>query len=229
MWRSLRCVAARVPVATTACAQGRPAAARRCTGQAHGNSGCSRCYSGHPRRDLGARQALGSTKSQATDRGHPRAPVTSISDVLCADAPLPNAALVILNVPLCEPTIRRLWRACSLRLCADGAASRLYDMQQYSGVASASSDAGAAAKGGLVPDVITGDMDSARPEARAQMDASVRALEARVCVYACACVCVEAWVKPRGPSLVCQAWCIACALTLLRRGCRAQRAGGRVL
>lgn len=81
----------------------------------------------------------------------PRIHAATISDVLNSDHQIDNAALVLLNVPLNKSAVERLWKACSRRLCADGAASRLCELNTGSDGPD------------LVPDVITGDMDSASP------------------------------------------------------------------
>ena len=37
-------------------------------------------------------------------------------------------ALLILNQPFSFPLLRRLWKACSWRCCADGGGNRLHDL-----------------------------------------------------------------------------------------------------
>lgn len=137
----------------------------------------SHAYSAHSRQPH-AHQLHGD--AMAAPAAEPR--VTTLSDVLSADTPVAHTALVLLNIPLCQPAIQLLWRACSLRLCADGASSRLYDMQ-FDGACEGATAAGSR----LIPDVITGDMDSARPE--------VRAVCAWLCVFVCVCVHVRGHIR----------------------------------
>lgn len=43
-------------------------------------------------------------------------------------APDRQYALLILNQPFSFPLLRRLWKACSWRCCADGGGNRLHDL-----------------------------------------------------------------------------------------------------
>mmetsp|Transcript_5006 Transcript_5006/g.15434 ORF Transcript_5006/g.15434 Transcript_5006/m.15434 type:complete len:256 (-) Transcript_5006:94-861(-) len=60
----------------------------------------------------------------------------------------PRLGLVLLNTPLAEARLRRLWALAELRVCADGAANRLLQLC-----------------GDLAPDILLGDFDSVTPEA----------------------------------------------------------------
>ena len=102
----------------------------------------------HARRPLAPRTAI------STAAG----PTFHSTSFLTSVAPL-NLALVILNVEhLCSDFAQlgaaarftHLWRQSSLRLCADGAANRLYDNLDD------------AARMRMLPDLITGDLDSLR-------------------------------------------------------------------
>lgn len=61
---------------------------------------------------------------------------------------IPKLGLVVLSTPLSEPLLRRLWSLAEKRVVADGGANVLYKEHPD-----------------LVPDVLVGDMDSAKPEA----------------------------------------------------------------
>jgi thiamine pyrophosphokinase len=79
--------------------------------------------------------------------------------------PSSSSALIILNTPIrCPQTsenrnlpdvFRVLWEATTFRVCADGGANRLYDAT----IEKDTDDV-------LVPDLITGDLDSLRPDVR---------------------------------------------------------------
>merc|ERR1712194_198375 len=56
---------------------------------------------------------------------------------------LPRMGLVLLNTPLAEARLRRLWSPSEVRICADGGADRLLKVE-----------------GSFVPDVLVGDFDS---------------------------------------------------------------------
>jgi len=60
-------------------------------------------------------------------------------------------ALVVLNYKIDSDPIDTLWNHAAVRICADAGASRLYDWAS-------------AAKHKYVPDVVSGDFDSVRPE-----------------------------------------------------------------
>ena len=74
-----------------------------------------------------------------------------------------NVLLVMLNTPaLAAEALQHLWAVSSFRVCADGAANRLHDAllaREGEGCA----DAGRAlSRESMLPDAITGDLDSAR-------------------------------------------------------------------
>ncbi|KAL4268579.1 Thiamine pyrophosphokinase [Pleurotus pulmonarius] len=62
-------------------------------------------------------------------------------------------ALIILNQPFSTPLFLQLWDASKWRCCADGGANRLYDLE---GIVDK--------RECFLPDLIKGDLDSARPE-----------------------------------------------------------------
>lgn len=73
-----------------------------------------------------------------------------------------SAALVILNTPIqttanhsLPAVFQVLWKSTTFHVCADGGANRLYDATTLIGEDDA-----------LVPDLITGDLDSLRPDVR---------------------------------------------------------------
>lgn len=70
-----------------------------------------------------------------------------------------SAALIVLNTPIqttangsLPDVFRVLWESTTFHVCADGGANRLYDATMEHGV--------------LIPDLITGDLDSIRPDVR---------------------------------------------------------------
>lgn len=90
-----------------------------------------------------------------------------------------NSALIILNTPFqtathsqsrcsnnhCLPDVLRvLWESTTYHVCADGGANRLYDATT-SGTQNSSSNENNIDK--FIPDMITGDLDSIRPDVRA--------------------------------------------------------------
>jgi len=106
----------------------------------------------------------------------PRAAAASAS-ASASTATAGAAALVVLNTPLRRPpsaVFDRLWSASSFRVCADGGANRLYDATitttTAAAAAAATATATAAAEGNAenyyVPDLIKGDLDSLRRDAR---------------------------------------------------------------
>ncbi len=73
-----------------------------------------------------------------------------------------SAALVILNTPIqttanhsLPDVFQELWKSTTFHVCADGGANRLYDATTLIGEDDA-----------LIPDLITGDLDSLRPDVR---------------------------------------------------------------
>ncbi|ODQ66679.1 Thiamin pyrophosphokinase [Nadsonia fulvescens var. elongata DSM 6958] len=65
-----------------------------------------------------------------------------------------NRALIILNQPITSSYIfESIWKYCSYRMCADGGANRLYDYL-----------ANDKSRVEFLPDAITGDFDSVRPD-----------------------------------------------------------------
>lgn len=68
--------------------------------------------------------------------------------------PTQPCALILLNTNLHHIDLRQLWRHLQLHVCADGGANRLYDYFT------------AADRHLFVPEYITGDLDSLRPEVR---------------------------------------------------------------
>jgi len=92
---------------------------------------------------------------RAAGRSQPTASYRHSTSFLSRVTPL-NIALIVLNVEggrelLSElPRFEHLWQRSSLRLCADGAANRLYD------------SADEPSRSEMIPDIITGDLDSLR-------------------------------------------------------------------
>ena len=90
-------------------------------------------------------------------RGHPHTQMIrgvstfTLSDVLMSKSSLQSTALVLLNVPFDVSAVSRLWDACALRVCADGASNRVLRLQHADGTS-------------FVPDAVVGDMDSATAE-----------------------------------------------------------------
>ena len=71
---------------------------------------------------------------------------------LLSESSMPNSCLIIANGPACSPSLlERVWTVCSMVICADGGANRLYDLQKDR-------------RGDLIPNWIIGDLDSLRPE-----------------------------------------------------------------
>lgn len=73
---------------------------------------------------------------------------------------IPKTVLIILNSPISTPPstcFQTLWNLCSLRICADGGANRLYDATYPS------TD--------YIPDKIVGDLDSLLPGVRSYFEA----------------------------------------------------------
>lgn len=60
----------------------------------------------------------------------------------------PSIALVLLNNVYSPTLLQMLWKVAGFRVCADGGANRLYDVLSEE----------------MIPDIITGDLDSLRPE-----------------------------------------------------------------
>ena len=80
-----------------------------------------------------------------------------------------SSALIILNTPIPEArnsllpdVFKVLWESTTFHICADGGANRLYDATIIIDPSSSNSDDDAA----LIPDLITGDLDSLRPDVR---------------------------------------------------------------
>nr|XP_019010453.1 thiamine pyrophosphokinase [Kwoniella pini CBS 10737]OCF49234.1 thiamine pyrophosphokinase [Kwoniella pini CBS 10737] len=60
-------------------------------------------------------------------------------------------SLIIVNQPIRQDLLAKAWKAASLRLCADGGANRLYDIDQGKG---------------YLPEIIKGDFDSIREDVK---------------------------------------------------------------
>ena len=90
-----------------------------------------------------------------------------------------SSALIILNTPFqtaiqrqtrsnnnnCLPDVLRvLWESTTYHVCADGGANRLYDATTISTLISSSNENSIDK---FIPDMITGDLDSIRPDVRA--------------------------------------------------------------
>ncbi|KAF2157426.1 thiamine pyrophosphokinase [Myriangium duriaei CBS 260.36] len=70
-----------------------------------------------------------------------------------------TTALMILNTPITSPDLlNRLWGNSSLHICADGGANRLFDLYQGWDTPM---------RGSCIPEEITGDLDSLRPDVKA--------------------------------------------------------------
>ncbi|KZT54055.1 Thiamin pyrophosphokinase [Calocera cornea HHB12733] len=64
----------------------------------------------------------------------------------------PRCALIILNTPLPNFLLKRVWPNCDWRACADGGANRLFDALTEE------------ERSAFIPDLIKGDLDSIRPD-----------------------------------------------------------------
>ncbi|BGO96564.1 putative KEX1 protein [Rhodotorula toruloides ATCC 204091] len=83
--------------------------------------------------------------------------------------PPPRNALIILNSPLPpQPLFRRLWDAASLRFCADGGANRLFDrfVRGKDRAEDGWDDELDGDERKWLPDLVLGDLDSLREDAR---------------------------------------------------------------
>ncbi len=73
----------------------------------------------------------------------------------------PNSALIVLNQPIqAEALFRRLWDTSILRIMADGGINRLDDFNERA----AGKRGEGETKDVLIPDVVCGDLDSAKPD-----------------------------------------------------------------
>lgn len=81
-------------------------------------------------------------------------------------------ALIIVNQPIRKDLLQRAWQAVDIRLCADGGANRLFDVDHESQYVTLSLKATYACHADTrqtryLPDLIKGDLDSLRPDVQA--------------------------------------------------------------
>ncbi|KAL7551727.1 hypothetical protein ACHAWF_014926 [Thalassiosira exigua] len=117
------------------------------------------------------------------------------------------SALIILNTPIksslgddgrLSGVLGILWDASNYCICADGGANRLYDAT----VALHESDSGEASSANYLPDVITGDLDSLRPDVHRYYEkrgvSIVRIQDQNFHDLDKSLMAVESWIGQRG-------------------------------
>lgn len=85
--------------------------------------------------------------------GKPELPKDNIIDLRSSN--VSESCLLLLNQKI-DYDIRNIWRSSKLKVCADGAANRLYEFNESYGFLSSEEE--------LVPDFIVGDLDSISPK-----------------------------------------------------------------